>query len=87
MNRKKPSKRNWATIVGSGLAHVQNTVDEVADWGFKKMNELGAKPVKSKKSEKKVVTNARRAGHFALKFLGSTGEAYFEKYGELKRKK
>jgi len=73
--------------VGFSLAHLQNTVDEVADWGFHKMHEAGAKPVKRKKSEKKAVTNAKRAGRSVLRFLGTAGEAYFDKYEELKRRK
>ena len=88
MTRKRVSRpQSCSTILGYGLAHVQNTIDTVCDWGFQKMREAGNQPVAKKKSEKKVVATAKRGVKSTLRFLGSAGEAYYDRYEELKARK
>ncbi len=51
------------------------------------MREVGEKPVKRKKKEKKYVSAAKKGFHGMLKFLGNAGEAYYDRYEELKAKR
>ncbi len=75
----KPHK--ISRLLGHGLAHVQNIVDNTLDWGFKKLQNAGDK--KPKKNEHTIIRHSKTAA----KFLGEMGTAYFEKYKELKTEK
>lgn len=84
MVRKKKTSR--AHLLGHGLAHVQHSIDRVCLVGFHTMREMGH--VSKKKSDGKHLykEHAKKAGKGMLRFLGSLGESYYEKYEELKGK-
>lgn len=78
---------NWAKMIGRGLAHVQNGIDHVADEGFKVLKNTGSKKIpKKKEDENKYVYAAKRFGLGVTKFLGTLGDEYYKKYGDLKKK-
>ncbi|MDO8648803.1 MAG: hypothetical protein Q7R81_03390 [Candidatus Peregrinibacteria bacterium] len=81
-----PERKTTSTArtLGHGLAHVQHMIDGLWIWGLKTARELGAKP-EPKSMKSPALSRVRKFGKQALRFLGSTGEAYYEKYGELKK--
>lgn len=87
MIRMKKDRENfWARSIGHCLAHLQNGVDDICEWGFKTMRSTGEAPdPKMRKGENKYLYGARRAGKGALSFLGNVGDSFYDKYGELKK--
>lgn len=88
MNKKRSP---WANIIGGGLAHLQDGLDKLTAWGFKKMRQAGEAEEKvpaesAKKEENKYFKMAKKAGKTALSFLGSVGDAFYDEYGRLKGK-
>lgn len=75
------SKRKISHVVGDSFAHLQNTIDNVANWGFVKLQKAGL--------QKKGNNSGRleRAGRKIAGFLGEAGTEYYKKYDELKQKK
>ena len=84
--QKKP--QNAAQLIGHVLAHVQDSIDVVADAGFRMIRTIGSAPEKKQEKEagKPYVQKAKRLGKGALRFLGTVGDAYYRKYEELKKK-
>ncbi len=80
MARKDPS---WAELLGAGLAHLQNGVDHVAEWGFSKMKALD-RPEKRDASPRRAVRMVKSAGRRGIAFIGALGDAYYKKYEKLK---
>ena len=78
--------QNWARLLGHGLAHVQDGVDFAIDIGFKAMKKAAnEKSSKKKKDENKYLYAGKKAGKELLGFLGEAGDAFYKKYGELKK--
>lgn len=75
-----------AAATGKAFAHVQHGMDRLTEWGLKKMRETGTTPP-SAEPKNPHVRRIVRAGKGVLNFLGSTGEAYYRNYEELKRKR
>jgi len=83
-----PQKSNWANFLGSGLAHVQNGVDTVAELGFALLKKAGKKTEPpASQSGNTYLRTARKAAGTSLMFLGSLGDAYYRKYEELKKRR
>ncbi|OGJ59499.1 hypothetical protein A2881_01440 [Candidatus Peribacteria bacterium RIFCSPHIGHO2_01_FULL_55_13] len=77
-----------ARMIGSGLAHVQHAIDEAADTGFRMLRKAGTKTESVPKPEKsRVLGTLKRTGKSTLRFLGETGESYYQKYDDLKNRK
>jgi hypothetical protein len=78
----------WARLVGHGLAYVQDGIDDVLTWGFKRIRKVADEPAPPPpKDSNPYLQTAARAGRGLLRFLGEAGDAYYRKYGELKRVK
>jgi len=81
----KKSGNFWASTVGHSLAHLQDGIDDVCKWGFKKMRCAGEKEMpKKKNNENKYVYGAKKLGKGAIGFLGNIGDSFYDKYSELK---
>ena len=82
---KKPGNF-WADSIGHGLAHVQDAIDDVSKWGFQKMRSAGEnKTPKKQKNENKYIYGAKKLGKTSLGFLGNIGDAFYDKYSDLKK--
>ena len=77
----------WAKLLGRAGAHVQDSLDQVADWGFKKIQEAGAQPKRKKKHRNPYVATVASVGKGALHFVGSVGNAFYSEYDSLKKKR
>ena len=81
----KKKKTTWAHLLGFALAHVQHNIDRVCLVGFHKIREMGHASKKRKSDAKHPYkVRAKKAGKGMLRFLGSMGESYYERYEELK---
>jgi len=79
---------NWAKLVGHGLAHVQDGMDFAIDIGFKTMKKVADLPEeKKKKNDNKYIHMSKKAGKEVLGFLGTAGDSFYKKYGELKKER
>jgi len=72
--------------IGQTLATLQHLTDLAVDWGFKKIKKVGEQPLE-KKEEKKLLGFVKKVSLPVLKFLGTTGEAYFDWYEKLKARR
>ena len=82
----KKSGNFWANSVGHGLAHIQDGIDDVCGWGVKKMRSAGnEKMPKKQKNENKYLYGAKKVGMGTLGFLGNVGDAFYDKYADLKK--
>jgi hypothetical protein len=83
MTTKKESEADVTIpeVLGKGWAHVQHGMDKAIGWGIKRMREAGE--AEAKPAEGKV----GKVGRGVLKFFGQLGDAYYETYEDLKRKK
>lgn len=82
MTQKSPASRKIGTV----LAKVQLLVDDVFEFGFKKLKIFGSK----NKAPKNPETLTEKAADFAQKsagFVGEVGSSYYEEYQKLKAKK
>lgn len=82
MTDKSPTSRQ----IGSVLAKLQLFVDDVFEFGFKKLKVFGTKNVAPKNPE----TIKEKAADFAQKsagFVGDVGSSYYEEYQKLKAEK
>jgi acetyl-CoA acetyltransferase len=81
----------WASLLGHSYAHIQHGMDRVIAWGFQSMRKAteqsGKAATKTKKATASRLDTAKQTGISILRFIGQTGEAYFEKYEELKKNK
>lgn len=85
--KKKKQGNFWADSIGHCLAHLQNGVDDVCEWGFEKMRATGEVPTpKMTKNENRYLYGAKKLGKGTLSFLGNIGDSFYDKYGELKKK-
>lgn len=78
-------KNSLARSVGQILAFGSHTVDRVIGWGFKSMRKASESKAPAT-PPKSVLGKAAQAGKGLLSFLGTAGEAYYERYDELKKK-
>ncbi len=72
--------------VGKAFVHVQHTVDNVATWGFAKLEKASkeqSKEAEVKTGKAAVVKKYLRKG---AGFLGETGSEYYQEYEKLKQK-
>ena len=74
----------FATLLGTTLAHVQHLSDRAIAWGFRKMDAMGSKRESPEEESTGLTQRAKRGGRGILKFLGTAGRAYYEKYEKLK---
>lgn len=79
---KKSQKKDpkFSQLLGKGCAHVQNGIDEVVDWGFKKLKKIEKNP--KKKDEHTLVKITRKIGGF----IGDAGTEYYKEYKRIKSK-
>jgi len=86
MDGMKRDKGNfWANCIGHCLAHLQNGVDDICEWGFEKMRSVGDMPAPTgKKHENKYVHNVKKLTKGVLFFIGTVGNSFYDKYEELK---
>lgn len=80
-------KHPTARKVGKVLAHLQSTLDDVVEWGFKKMREAGDREEEMPKEPETLGEKGRSALKKTAKFLGQTGESFYESYEKLKAEK
>lgn len=75
------ARRGVATHLGSALAHVQDGVDQLVSYGFKKLKTSGKSKVKKSDSvlKKSMIKTAD--------FLGEAGTSFYQKYEEIKEKR
>ncbi|TSC57643.1 MAG: hypothetical protein Greene041662_911 [Candidatus Peregrinibacteria bacterium Greene0416_62] len=80
---------SFAGMIGSGFAHLQHAIDEIADAGFRTLKKVGTEPKEFPKTPKggSWMQKAKAMGKGTLRFLGEAGESYYRKYDELKVKK
>ncbi len=78
-------KQPLAQSLGHLLALGSHTVDRVIGFGFTSMRRA-SESRQPPRPAKGVLGKTARMGRGILKFLGSAGEAYYEKYDELKKK-
>ena len=79
---------SMAETLGKGYAHVQHLIDKAIGWGFKEMRKAAAtKPTKAEKKSGSTAGKISRAARSTFKFFGEAGDAYFQTYEDLKRKK
>ncbi len=83
---KLGSAKAWAKTLGTGLAHVQNAIDRLAEYSFAKLKEAGSNPKKSPPPKNPYVRGATKALGTASRFVGYLGDSYFREYEKLKRK-
>tara|TARA_Y100000310_G_scaffold319297_1_gene374422 strand:- start:299 stop:562 length:264 start_codon:yes stop_codon:yes gene_type:complete len=82
----KGSHHDWSKDVGHGLAHLQDGIDKTLGWTFEKIRSVGdSKMPRKKKNDNKYVYDAKKTGKKMLSFLGGVGDAFYDKYGELKK--
>ena len=82
-NQKPLSKK-----VGSFLAGVQATVDDLFETGFQKLKKYRKSAVKiSQKDPDSLKEKARDLAQKSAGFLGEAGEEYYKKYKTLKIRK
>lgn len=74
-------KRKISNTLGETLAYLQDVVDQVVAFGFKKLKGTGSTKVKKTDSSFKK-TLIKTAG-----FLGEAGSSFYEKYEEIKEKR
>lgn len=83
----KNKKNSAAEKTGSALAHIQSFVDDIFQAGFKGLKNISAEKPKKAPSDhstsEKVFDGLRKTAGF----LGQAGEAYYQKYEELKAKR
>ncbi|PIR48797.1 hypothetical protein COU80_03850 [Candidatus Peregrinibacteria bacterium CG10_big_fil_rev_8_21_14_0_10_55_24] len=80
--------RGWSIALGHGFAHLQDACDRALDWGFKRITQSAeSTALKSEKSAKRSVATAKGAARGALRFVGWLGNAYYDRYHELKKRR
>ena len=73
--------------VGSFLAVIQSTVDDLFEMGFKKLKSIGKAKRPPKKDPDSLQSKATEAAHTSAEFLGEVGESFYDQYKKLKSKK
>lgn len=73
----------WARVLGLSLAHLQHATDKAINYGFRKMRSAGKR--KQEPETNKYLRAAKKLGRGTLRFFGSAGETYYEKYEDLKK--
>ncbi|QFR39344.1 hypothetical protein A9Q91_03865 [Candidatus Gracilibacteria bacterium 28_42_T64] len=67
-----------AKSIGNGLALLQSKVDDLFDFGFKKLSKA------TKKELPKETNKVKKAGYKLGGFIGNVGKSYYKKYNEIK---
>lgn len=86
MDHKSP----FSKLVGSTLAHIQSLADDVFHYGFRKLKQLGKDDVvDADAAEKDPGTSSGVVGLVkgVARFLGDSGETYYDTYEKIKAKK
>lgn len=73
-----------ARLIGSTLAHAQNTIDILFKIGIVGLRKVGE--IRKNEKPKNLIGKAVHAGATVLGFLGLVGKSYFDEYEKLKRK-
>lgn len=80
-------KNSVARQAGHLFAYLQHATDKTIEWGFRSMRKAAQSPARSVVKKKGVLGKVGRAGRGILSFVGNAGEAYYERYEELKKSK
>lgn len=84
MKQKSP----FSKLLGSSLAHIQSLADDVFHYGFKKLKELGKdQPVVRGALEEEPHDHLVHFMKRVVRFLGDSGETYYDTYEKIKAKK
>lgn len=93
MSEKSP----FSKLIGSSLAHIQSLADDVSHYGFRKLKQLGKDKNKavdptsvdneSSESQAGVRSEAMGLVKGIARFLGDSGETYYDTYEKIKAKK
>lgn len=81
MPKSPKSEKKLSHLLGKGVAHIQDGMDQLATWGFKKLKEVDTKP--KKEDEHTVIKASRKVGGF----LGEVGSEYYSEYENIKKKR
>jgi len=81
------SVKGWSSALGHGLAHLQHKIDKLIDLGFKRVGESAQSSVLNEKNDRKPLNAVKGLTKSGLSFIGTLGQAYYERYEELKAKK
>lgn len=80
-------KEPMARAIGQTFAALQHLTDLALTWGFAAMKKASAAPpAQAPVMRKGIRATATRAVLRVLHFVGSTGDAYYEWYGRMKRR-
>lgn len=82
MNKEIPPSHH----IGSILARLQAFIDDVFEFGFKKLKALGKKKPKIKDPES-IKDQAVDIAHKSAEFIGDVGSSYYETYQKIKAEK
>jgi len=74
-----------AKLLGASYAHFQHGVDQLIEWGFKKLKQSSIKKDNEPAPQTRT-GKALRAGKSIMGFIGDTGDAYYKTYEKLKQK-
>ncbi|MBP9718649.1 hypothetical protein KBD59_05135, partial [Candidatus Gracilibacteria bacterium] len=80
-------KSSFPRKLGSFLAKVQAVVDDVIEFGFKKLKSVNKKPTPPPPPDAKIKDKVIHAAHVGAGFIGEAGESYYETYQKIKAKK
>lgn len=70
-----------AAFIGHGLAYIQHKFDKLFEWGFHEIKKKSDEKTKFK-DENKFTRTLKKIGGY----LGVTGEEYYKRYKDLKKK-
>ena len=81
-------KKSVARSLGKGLAYVQDTLDVIVGWGFKKLKTTRFR--EDDDEDRLDASKAQRAKHAAnkvLRFFGDFGDSFYTEYEIMKQKR
>ena len=81
MPKKAQQDPKLTHLLGKGCAHIQDGLDQVVDWGFKKLKKLEETP--PKKDEHEFLKATRKDGGF----IGELGTEYYKEYEKIKHER
>ncbi len=71
--------------VGKFFAHVQHTLDNVASWGFSKLQQASKQDSSGTQEQSGKVAVVKKFLRKGAGILGEAGTSYFEEYEKLKQ--
>ncbi|MBD3330586.1 hypothetical protein GF354_03590 [Candidatus Peregrinibacteria bacterium] len=73
--------------LGKGLAYVQSGLDDIVDFGFKKMREYGEDEKVKKKEDPSLKGKVFKGMKAVFGVLGNMGESFYDEYEKIKATK